>query len=183
MKKGILVEACDGPVEMYDQQNKKILEELMKKYEIIKYNHLEHAASQMTNSDAEKCTDALFLVTNIPHKLQLPTIAAIKTEKIRQRLEGLEGQERERESKKITQEREFAAYSEAFECLRKIRKTFPQIKIIAYTAAHENVRKKVYDEGLAFRVHQRGHRSGLVWERSNLIQGIEKALEGWQGCE
>jgi hypothetical protein len=183
MKKGIFVEADNGPVEMHYHQNEKILELLRKKYEIITYNHLEHAAYQMTHNDAEKCRDALFLVTNIPYKIQLPTIAAIKAEKIRQRLEGLKGEEREREARKITKEREFDAYSESFECLRKIREAFPKLKIIAYTAAHENVRKKVHDEGLVFRVHQRGHKSGAIWEKNNLIHGIEAALEGWSGCE
>ena len=183
--KGIFIKALpnNGLTRNYSEQKKKILEDLREKYEISTYHSLEHAAYQMTHDDAEQCCDVSFMITNIPYQVQMPEIAKIKAENIRKRLEGLVGEEKEAELKKISDENEFSAYSGAFECLKKLRDLFPKMKIIAYTAAHETVRRKVYDDGLVFRVHQRGHKSGLVWERVNLVHGIEQALKGWQGCE
>ncbi|MBW3001880.1 hypothetical protein KY338_01815 [Candidatus Woesearchaeota archaeon] len=183
--KGVFVRAIpnNGPTAGYPEQNTKILEGLRKKYEIITYESLENAAYQMTHDDKKRCSDVSFMITNIPYTVQTPVVAAIKAEKIRERLENLVGEERKKECNRISEENEFNAYEEAFECLRKLKEAFPKMKIIAYTAAHDNVRRKVYDDKLVFRVHQRNHRSGPVWEKVNLIHGVESALEGWQGCE
>lgn len=183
--KGIFVKAGpnNGPAKDYQEQNRMILDDLEDKYDIITYESLEHAAHQMTHDDRQRCSDASFMITNIPYTVQTPVIAAIKAEKTRKRLENLVGEERKSECRKITEESEFSAYEDAFECLKRLRAVFPTLKIIAYTAAHETVRRKMYEDRLVFRVHQRGHRSGPVWERANLIHGVEQALEGWQGCE
>lgn len=183
--KGVFVKAIpnNGPAKDYQEQNRKILDDLGDKYDIITYESLEHAAHQMTHDDRQKCSGVSFMITNIPYTVQTPVIAAIKAEKTRKRLENLVGKERKRECEKISAETEFSAYEDAFECLRKLNAVFPKMKIIAYTAAHETVRRKVYEDRLVFRVHQRGHRSGPVWERANLTHGVEQALEGWQGCE
>lgn len=183
--KGIFIKAMptNGPTLSYINQNDKILEDLRKDYEVITYHSLEHAAYQMTHDDAEKCSDAAFLITNIPFAVQTPEIAKIKSEKTRKRLEGLVDEERKKELEKISKESEFQAYKTAFECLRQLRQSFPDMKIIAYTAAHETVRKKVYEDDLAFAVHQRGHRGGKIWERCNLVHGVKRALEGWRQCE
>ncbi|MBW2972874.1 hypothetical protein KY346_00605 [Candidatus Woesearchaeota archaeon] len=184
-KKCVFIEAMpnNGPAGDYQEQNKKILKVLKEKYAVITYHSLEHAAYQMTHADAEQCSDVSFMVTNIPYSVQIPEIAKIKAESIRKRLEGLVGEEKEAELKNISDENAFSSYKEAFECLKTLKQAFPKMKIIAYSAAHETVRKKVYEDNLAFRVHQRNHRSGPAWERANLINGIERALEGWQGCE
>ena len=172
--KGIFIEAQpnNGPVRDYKEQNEKILESLKEQYEIITYHSLEHATYQMLQDDAEQCSDASFMITNIPYTVQTPVIAAINEERIQNRLDGL-----------VEKETEFSAYSEAFECLRKLKQRFPKMKIIAYSAAHETVRRKVYEEDLVFSVHQRGHRAGPVWERAQLTNGIERALEGWRRCD
>ena|GEM_PF-4154518 len=184
-KKCVFIEAMpnNGYARNYQEQNKKILKVLKEKYEVRTYHSLEHAAYQMTHADAEQRSGVSFMITNIPYQVQMLEIAKIKTESIRKRLEGLVGEEKEAELKKISDENEFRAYREAFECLRKLKQAFPEMKIIAYSAAHETVRKKVYEGNLVFRVHQRNHKSGPAWERANLINGIERALEGWQGCE
>ncbi|MBW2986262.1 hypothetical protein KY333_02730 [Candidatus Woesearchaeota archaeon] len=183
--KGIFIKATptNGPTLDYIKQNEKILEDLRTDYEIIIYHSLEHAAYQMTQDDTEKCRDAAFIITNIPYAAQTPEIAKIKSEKNRKRLEGLVDEERKKELEKISAETEFNAYETAFECFKQLKQVFPKMKIIAYTAAHENVRKKVYDEDLVFSVHQRGHKGGKIWERCNLVLGVQRALEGWRRCE
>lgn len=183
--KGIFINAMptNGPTLDYLKQNEHILEDLREDYEMLTYNSLEHAAYQITHDDAEKCGNASFLITNIPFEMQSPEIAKRTAEKTRKRLESLVGEERKKELEKISRETEFRAYRTAFECLKKIKQAFPEIKIIAYTAAHDNVRRKVYEEDLAFAVHQRGHKAGRIWERSNLVLGVKRALEGWRQCD
>jgi len=172
---GVFTQASpnSGPVREYQEQNEKILEELGKKYEVLTYHSLEHAAYQMTHDDVDQCSDASFMITNIPYAVQIPRITVIHAEKTQNRLEGLVEEE----------ETEFSAYGGAFECLRKLKKRFPKMKIIAYSAAHETVRRKVYEDDLVFSVHRRGHQAGPVWERVQLIEGIARALEGWRRCD
>jgi len=183
--KGIFIKATptNGSNLGYINQNEDILKDLREDYEIITYQNLEHATYQMTHDDAKKCSDAVFMITNITFETLTPEIAKIKAEKTRKRLEGLVDEERKKELEKISKESEFRAYKTAFDCLKKLKQSFPDMKIIAYTAAHETVRKKVYEEDLVFAVHQRGHRGGKIWERCNLVHGVKRALEGWRQCE
>ena len=182
--KGIFIEATPKNNSLfkykYTEQNFEILEELKNQYKIILFPTLKHAVSQIT-ADAKAYADISFMITNIPYKINTKTTTTIKAE--RKRLEGLIKNETEKEFKKISDENEFSAYTEAFDCFRELKQVVPNMKIIAYTAAHESVRKKVYDNDLFFAVHQRGHSAGHVWERVQLINGVNRALEGWRRCD
>ena len=80
--KGIFIKAMptNGPTLGYINQNEDILKDLREDYKIITYHSLEHAAYQMTHDDAEKCSDAVFMITNIPFETLTPEIAKIKSE-------------------------------------------------------------------------------------------------------
>ncbi|MBD3259146.1 hypothetical protein GF371_00785 [Candidatus Woesearchaeota archaeon] len=181
--KGIFIEACNGPVEMYDCQNSRVLKRLREKYEIITYEGIHEALHEMKGEDAERCRDIAFMITNLPYTTHTPLQAEIRAEKIRKRLEGLIGERLEVEKRIVADEREFGAYEDTFEVLRKFKEVFPKMKIIAYTAAPYPVRKKAYYDNLVFSVHQRGHKSGVVWEANDLFHGVGDALEGGRGFQ
>lgn len=135
-------------------KNEKIIESLQRKYEVFVFPTLGDAVRIMTE-DEEAGPDISFMITNVPHTDLMSC--------------GGKG--------------EFAAYQKAFEGLRVLREKFPELKIIAYTAAPDNVRKKVYEDKLVHMVRQKGLYKMFGSEMANLVYDVGRAMEGWGGCE
>lgn len=150
--------------------NRKIIQELGRVYEMRWMNDFWYAASRIVRGDPLDRFD--FLITNFPPRRDARELSARRGDKLNALAKGKSPEERKRVFQEFSKsDHEFTdmLYEQSFKSLGEIQANLPDLLVILYTGAPEYVRSKCSDWGVEV-LHR--DRYGLNVELDELKRNI-----------